>query len=810
MKTDPLNFLNKQSQLNTLKGPVWTGAAGLALTLAAVLCLRAFVPDASNALPWVWLAGVVISLGIAAILCRGKNLFTTARTLDQQYSTKNRLETVAELKTSQSPLAAAQRAETAASLEQISKPRFNFTYPGIALLVLLILAHLSGFGIFLYQTATAAPVVETPETPAELPVASLRWKTPQSETKATNIEEVPLTAEAESSTGLVNMSLEVAVNGEHRLSIPHDKVEKGVHTMDTSVYLDELAVEPFDMITYHMQAQRIHPDEVALTKSPLQFIQVRPLREDTLKMAGMGGADGDPCLQLILKLKIAQLQLMKQNFVLASNEIPKTSELWITENDRVGTEQQQLGEKMDEVFEFLINNEAPTQVIDLLKQAEPQMLLAAKEIYETQNTKATPPQGRALGFITECEKIFVKVIVESSAQAKPSEKVADPFKDEQQFEMPTRESTPAGQLEQLAEKQEELLNSISEAAGSSSEQTDTKEQTEKQEEIADAIAKLTEESNFPETVKDVLKKAQENAKKSTEQLAEGDSVAAIEPATQTLAGLQSAASEMTKAGEQSAAAALANAQEELNDAADLLNEEGDDAAGKAADQVDSTQDDLLASAKEQQESGSEEAARELAKLAKAIAESKIGEALAKQAQGESDGEGAGNQETLEKLAGMAAASAAQMEGGEESLAGAIDALQRGKANLERLAKNPSADSGTDALAKESLAQIRTALQRVAPLLTKPETKTEMEQVFNEILEYRTRTNTVVALGAVVEPLDSLIQHLSLLMRKNVRDEMLAEFDNDAVPPAYRDAVAVYFERLSRDFETPAVAPASNP
>src|SRR5437899_2795702 len=52
------------------------------------------------------------------------------------------------------------------------------------------------------------------------PKAAIKWKTPEAETKAAPIEEVPLEAVADSTSGLRDLALEVEVNGDPRPSIP--------------------------------------------------------------------------------------------------------------------------------------------------------------------------------------------------------------------------------------------------------------------------------------------------------------------------------------------------------------------------------------------------------------------------------------------------------------------------------------------------------------------------------------------------------------------------------------------------------------
>ena len=257
------------------------------------------------------------------------------------------------------------------------------------------------------------------------PTASIEWRSPESETAATAIEEVPLEAEADSSTGLRNAVLEIEVNGEHRLTQPlaDDLTGPGRHTLKLSIYLDQLDVKTYDIISYHVSAQRLADAMLPPTVSPVQFVQVKPVREDTFICAG--GDQPSKCFNYVTALKAAQLRLMKDNFTLAHAEVGHDNSEWLDQNSRVGSEQNQLAGRAEEVIVLMTTNNYPQQILSLVRQSHPLMADAGGKIVRQENQPALEPQGQALGYLTEVEKYLKNSIKLAGKSLQPNPN--DPF-----------------------------------------------------------------------------------------------------------------------------------------------------------------------------------------------------------------------------------------------------------------------------------------------------------------------------------------------------------------------------------------------
>ncbi len=467
-------LLRQHDRWTRLAWPLLIVAAGLAATLALEWRRH---PSLARVEQWGglglwWAAGVALTFlaaGATWVLRRRAQLLG-ARRLDQRLDAKNRLETAAFLRGDAGAMARAQREEAdefLARRRHAPARRAPLVALG-ALAAVLVLANLAALlswtRPWVRPAAAAAQPVPKP-TPAAPPPARIQWKTPASEIKASPIEEVPLQALAISASGLRDLVLEMSVNGQPRLSVPvaaEGLQAAGSHPVQASIYLDQLEVEPFDVVSYYLRAQRIDPRKLPETASGVQFVQIKPFREDVREMPG---GEGHPGFALITALKVAQLRLIKENFVLTHTDLGQDSDEWKKANAHVGGEQAALEKKTGEAIQQLIEDGAPAEVVNLVTQAKPFMGDAARKIAAADNRPALTPQGKALGLITEVEKMVRKFAPHGGASHGQKPKVDDPFRDKQQFELKQRFKTSGGQLEMLAAAQAKLAEDLARPEG---------------------------------------------------------------------------------------------------------------------------------------------------------------------------------------------------------------------------------------------------------------------------------------------------------------------------------------------------------
>jgi hypothetical protein len=644
---------------------------------------------------WAGGLGFTVLAAVVVWIARRQGLERAARELDAQLAAKNRLEAAHELAASDHALARSQREETAVFLAG----RRIRSHRG-ALLLLLTAAILLG----LAQPATwlawtqpwrhVSAVAKTVPSPTPPPnVASIRWKSPDAEIQATAVEEVPLAAHAESSHGLRDLTLEVSLNGEPKLSAPL-AVEKldavGPHEIETSIYLDQIEAQPYDIVSYYLRARRVGAKDLPETTSPVQFVQVKPFRDDV--MEGPGG-DTMGVFPLIKALKAAQLRLLKENFLLAHTDLARSDATWKSENARVGREQEVLGKKTQDVIERMISEGAPAEIVNLLAQAKSPMADAAQKIASAANESALAPQGKALGLITELEKFVVKSMAKDGRQLNNPPNVADPFERQRQLELKQRFETQAGELELLAAEQRRLAEDLArpDATPTPTPRPDGKPErnridgtpTERQTKISQRVGALANGQVFVPEVLAHLGKARDFARDSLRQLDAGDVPAAREPAAAAASELRLAADAMSRAGDAQAKEALVKALQKLSEAAAEARhapEENSEAAARsraeaAAKQAAEMARELAAAAQKQQESGSAQAAKKLDELAKALSGDDLKKAL----------------DALEKQprdAARANEAASRLQAlTEEQIAQLVQQMERMRANLQRLAES---------------------------------------------------------------------------------------------------------------------------
>jgi hypothetical protein len=899
-------FVRGQHRASRLAPVLGVIAFGLAVTLALLwLCHPSFQPVGDWwRLRAVWLAGLAVTLAGAAVIWRARrrSLLGTAAEADSAFSTLNRLETATALKTAQDAMARAQRAETEDFLRQARLPlrRGWLTTFGV-LAVLLASAHLATLICWARLAHTdlsaKAPPPKTVEqkhspTPPAIPSASIDWISPESESSATAIEEVPLEAQAESDTGLRDAVLELEVNGTHRLSqpLPDDLTKAGRHALKLSIYLDQLEVKTYDMVSYHLSARRIFADKLPPTSSPVQFVQVKPMREDTFVCAG--GDQPSKCFNYVTALKAAQLRLMKDNFTLAHAGVGHDNDDWRDANSRVSSEQTELAGRTGDVINLMATNHYPDQILGLVRESQPLMADAGAKIGRQENEPALPPQGEALGHLTEVEKYLLNSIKLASASTQP--KANDPFQRPKNLELKTHPLTRAGKIDALAGEQSKLAGDL--ASGNTNSTVRLADPNasadaapingapgERQAEIKQRINDFLNDTSMAPEALAHLQSSDGLAGQSLEQIDKSDFAAASEPAAAAARELHQTAEALRAGGDQAARNQLADALLKLSAAAGDVRRAAQaptdaEAAAelkKAEAAVHEAEAQLAAEARRQQENGVTNAAARLEEMANLLHSESLSQMLAQAQQSPRDAaQSAALAAKLDQLAEHAARQRNPGPLSRQEVAAALEQLQRTQANLNRLAsqgqntgqnpgqtpgRNPGQNPGQSPSSAQSsksgqsprpspgsqppspgnqspgdaasLARGGQAEHARSPELNRSELqRAEAAQLLDDLrltgADLRMATVDTVQLNSLDDilrqaanrqpddpralmplvmeldpPLTGLIHSLQTELAGMRRPFELAAKDTTQAPPAYRAAVADYFEQLSRDYQT---------
>ena len=881
-------------------------AAGLALTLGLLWLAHPTIAPVAN-WQWLrlgWLGGIALT-GICSLLfwrVRRRTLARSAAELDAEWKTHNRLETVTALRSAQDALAAAQREETEAFLRQnritLRRPWLPVT---LALTALLAVAHLATLicwarpvQVNTKPTKDIPVIAEKKEVPVT-PTASIEWHSPESETAATAIEEVPLEAEADSSSGLRNAVLEIAVNGKHCLSQPltDDLSKPGLHALKPSIYLDQLNVKTYDMVSYHLSAQRNGDAGLAPTVSPEQFVEVKPAREDTFICAG--GDQPSKCFNYVTALKTAQLRLMKDNFTLAHADVNHADSDWLDQNSRVGNEQKQLAGRTGDVIGLLESNNYPEQILSLVRDSQPLMSDASAKITRQENQPALQPQGESLADLTEVEKYLVNRIKLVSKSLQPH--APDPFQKQKNLELKRHPLTRAGKIDALAKAQSQLAGDLASGNTNSTLQLASDQDNptadvsgtpgERQAKIQDHISDFLNDPGFQDDALKHLQSSDDLAGKSQKWIDQNQFTAASEPAAEAARELKLTAAALRAGGDQAAKNSLADALLKLAAAAGDVRQapqaktDAEAAAQlkKAEEAIQEAARQLSAEALRQEENGATKAAERLNQMAKMLQGESLKQMLA-QAQA-SPRNTTQNEALAQKLDDLAQHAGQQRNPGQMSrqdLAQLVERMQRAQANLKNLASqcsgpsNNPGSSSSPALAQSSqsaksdqssqsdqLAQsgqsgeankplpgnfssVASAgignnngqesqpLHARAPELSRADMqRAEGAQLLDELRLDSGDVPTTASDLIFVKNLDRLLRDAAAQPEMQPReypqfysevepaltgvirslqsqlDGMSRQFElaaqaPAAAPPAYREAVADYFEQISRDYQ----------
>lgn len=895
-RTNPESLVRAQHRAARAVPPLTVLAIGLAAILALLWLVHpSFAPvEHWQTLGLTWATGIFMTLIVALAIARARRqtLLRSAAEMDAALATHNRLEAATALTAAQNPIARAQREETEQFLQHAHlAPRHRGLAALTAVTLALALAHLVTLACWarsvtpdeLDAKKNSTAVAE--KKPVAPPSASLEWVTPETESLATAIEEVPLEAEADSTSGLRDVVLELEVNGAHRLSQPvtNNLSQPGRHTLKLSLYLDQLEVKTYDIVSYHLRAQRISTAKLPPTVSEVQFIQVKPLREDTFICAG--GDQPSKCFNYVSALKVAQLRMMKENFTLAHAEISRASDEWKQENSRVGTDQTKLAGRADEVIALMTTNNYPPEILGLVRQSQPLMTDAGGKIVKQQNQPALEPQGKALGYLTEVEKYLKHRISLAGKSTQP--KANDPFMKPKNIELKTRPLTRAGKIDVLAKEQARLAGDLASGNTNSSLKLPTDEANpgaeqfggtpgERQAEIKQRIEEFLDDPAFEADALKHLQLSDELAGKSKEQIASSDFAAASEPAAEAARELRQTAAALRTGGNQSAKNRLADSLLQLAAAAGNARRapqakndaEAAEELKKAEAAVRDAANQLAAEAQRQQANGATNAAARLNEMAKLLQGEGLKQMLA---QAQSTPRDAAQAESLAKKLDELAARAGQQRNSEplsrRELAQLVERMQRAQTNLKNLASqcsgggsgpsqssagtkpgqsgkpsesnqpNEAKKSGTgagsgggagvgsggslaqathargpemsrDEMLRAAGAQLLDDL-RLGGMEARAVGETvhleKLEQVLREAAEkpiYNTRDFLPIAVE-LDPPLAGLISVLQKELAGMRRPFELASQEASAAPPAYRPAVADYFEQLSRDYSTNA-------
>ena len=266
------------------------------------------------------------------------------------------------------------------------------------------------------QTPIEYTITAIPDEPPEIVI-----KEPGRDIKATKLEEVKILAEATDDYGVENMTLMYSIgSGEARelkaetVEVIENKIISGAYVF----YLEELDVEPGELISYYAQAtdnnMRTGP---GTSTSDLYFIEVRPFNERYMQMdaEGQQAAEGQPFPNLIAD----QRKIIKNTWKHIHSRPSPMTEDYQSAIKQIGVDQDQLKDKTqrvtDELSTSMRDANVDPEMLMNLEGAVAKMGEASDELFAIKPKEALPHEQDALELLTKAMMELDKVLTQMRA-----------------------------------------------------------------------------------------------------------------------------------------------------------------------------------------------------------------------------------------------------------------------------------------------------------------------------------------------------------------------------------------------------------
>ena len=271
------------------------------------------------------------------------------------------------------------------------------------------------------EKAKAAPAVEA-EKPLELTLPTtnnaeqsqawgeVRITDPGGDLRVTKVDVVPLQIEAAANQALQQVSWYSTINGAgetpHELPPP---AEPRYAVYQPTLYLDELRLSDWDVMTYYAKASAGKENSFA---SEMYFLEVRPFREDILKMPGGEGGKPHQCLNELSLLINRQEHVIRQTHQ-HLQQPPAQANLQAQDRKKLSEAEADLGDSAQHLYAKMageMENKPIGEALDNLAQAEKSLDRASSLLTNNVMDEAQNRERRALAELIAARKMFQKAV----------------------------------------------------------------------------------------------------------------------------------------------------------------------------------------------------------------------------------------------------------------------------------------------------------------------------------------------------------------------------------------------------------------
>ena len=307
------------------------------------------------------------------------------------------------------------------------------------------------------QTPIEYTITAIPDEPPEVAI-----KEPGRDIKATKLEEVKVLAEAADDYGVENMTLMYSVGSGEPQELEAETVEvkeKKIISGAYVFYLEELDVEPGEIISYYAQATDNNTRTGPGTgTSELYFIEVRPFNEQYMQMdaEGQQAPEGQPFPNLISD----QRTIIKNTWKHIHSRPSPMTENYQSAVKKIGDEQDQLKDKTqrvtDELSMSMRDANVDPEMLMNLEEAVAKMGEASGELHAIKPKAALPHEQDALELLTKAMMELDKVLTRMRSGG--SQAAADNIEMDMEDLQDTIEQDENELDEQMSEQTQELLD----------------------------------------------------------------------------------------------------------------------------------------------------------------------------------------------------------------------------------------------------------------------------------------------------------------------------------------------------------------
>ena len=301
-------------------------------------------------------------------------------------------------------------------------------------------------------------ITAMPDEPPEIVI-----KEPGRDIKATKLEEVKVLAEATDDYGVENMMLMYSIGSGESQELAVESVEvksKKIISNAYVFYLEELDVEPGELISYYAQATdnntRTGP---GTNTSELYFIEVRPFNERYMQMDAEGQQaqqEGQPFPNLIAD----QRTIIKKTWKHIHSRPSPMTEDYQSAVKQIGKEQDQLKDTTqrvtDELSMSMRDANVDPEMLMNLEAAVGKMGKASDELFAIKPKEALPHEQDALELLTKAMMELDKVLTQMRSSG--SQAAADNIEMDMEDLQDTIEQDQIELDEEMREQTQELLD----------------------------------------------------------------------------------------------------------------------------------------------------------------------------------------------------------------------------------------------------------------------------------------------------------------------------------------------------------------